>query len=106
MKDFLNDAKVEYIEITNLNQKLENHIKTLEENAAENDEIILDLKDQLIEAHAYSSEQSKKIESLEKELEQLTKKLEAKETIKMTNKELEEKNEQVFCNCLFLYLLK
>ncbi|XP_011493902.1 PREDICTED: kinesin-like protein KIF20A isoform X2 [Ceratosolen solmsi marchali] len=70
MKIFLNEAKEEYIFITEQAQKLENQIKTQNELLVENKEHINDLEEQLTQANIYSSEQSKFIEDLEEQLDQ------------------------------------
>ncbi|XP_058789708.1 kinesin-like protein KIF20A isoform X2 [Phymastichus coffea] len=93
MKVFLNEAKEEYIFITNQAQKMENQLKARDEALVEHTEHISDLEEQLNQANAYSSEQSKLIENLEEELEQQTKKwIEAEEKIKVLTDKLSTKN--------------
>ena len=89
MKTFLNEAKAEYIFITDQTQKMENQIKTQDELIIENREHIQDLEEQLSQANAYSSEQNKLIERLEDELDQQTKKMiETEERLKSLSDQL------------------
>jgi uncharacterized coiled-coil protein SlyX len=79
MKIFLNEAKEEYIFITEQAQKFENQIKAQNELLLENTEHIHDLEEQLTQANIYSAEQSKFIEDLEEQLDQQMKKIMASE---------------------------
>lgn len=75
IKSFLNEAKEEYISITDQAQTMENQLKVQEEHLAENMEHISDLEVQLSQANVYSAEQNEIIGNLEDELDQQMKKL-------------------------------
>lgn len=79
MKMFLNEAKEEYIFITNQAQNMEYQMKEQDKVLAEKIERIYDLEEQLHQANEFSAHQTKIIENLEEELDAVSKKLSTNE---------------------------
>ena len=108
MKTFLNEAKEEFINITDQAQKMESQIKVHDELLAEKTENVCDLEEQLRLANEYSAEQSKTIERLEEELERQTTKLMSKdkkiEELSKTIFELYENQDSKVSNFVFIFV--